>query len=148
MNDDVIVGRKTPQTGAQIIVAPSSKVRMPGQQPKPLNDALHHTSGNVGVPTFAGKCESRCRQARLPHRAKDETRSSAGSILFGGKSRHAALLYIGGQLRHFLMHRNPAPFAARQGRFRPIDGRQYLQPPPLSFFPKQQRFSHSVFLTV
>src|SRR5260370_40977490 len=77
---------------------------------------------------------SRCGQARLPPRPKDETRSLT-RILLGGKPGHTTPLDIGRELGYFLMRRNSTPFTAGQGRFGLFDCRQNLQPPPLAVFP-------------
>src|SRR5271157_3349994 len=69
-------------------------------------------------------------------------------VLLGGKPRRAAPLYIASKLCYFFVGCDSAAFAARQGRLGLIDRRQYFQPPPLAFFPKQHGFLHRLFLVM
>jgi hypothetical protein len=48
---------------------------------------------------------------------------------------------------HFV-GRNPAPLAARQGRFGLFDGRKDFQPPPLALFPKGHRFLYGILFAL
>jgi hypothetical protein len=51
-------------------------------------------------------------------------------------------------LRHPFVRRDPAPLAARQGRFSLFDRRNDFQPPPLALFPKRHGLQHRILRAV
>jgi len=74
VDDDVIADGEAAQTWTQV-VAPSSHVWIPRQQPKALVDALHHPSGNIDAAALAGNVNPDAVKLGFRLGRKDGTRS-------------------------------------------------------------------------
>src|ERR1017187_4278930 len=88
----------------------------------------------------------------MPSSSASASGERRNSLIGGGSARRKAApcppLDVLGELRYLFVGRDPAPLAARQGRFGLFGGRKDLQPPPLALFPKRHGLLHRILLAV